>query len=384
MSFSFPSKKRATSGSPKQRSKPNPLSKVHLTPSPGHPVLYDSKPEFKVFQSRSTGPLGVGDLSSVNLPTDDSFMYRNYISTINQQKKNSPLRNLQNSDEKQRLASEPDQIFNITNSAEKTMHNEHIHEELEGMEYGMFNISENPEVNEILKTLEKRFARLEKRLETNEGLVHLHDEMQRLHHMEKRSAMNQESNTLQELQTRLTGLEHKLGILEADLKSHKAGIDYKLDDFTKKIEQYLDKFVSTTSALAQKFDSLVSVKDSENNSAKEKLEEVEGKLEKVNEEIREKLKVLYDTVENVGKLTQQTSSVLENEKYNVRRLEDDFLKLLSSSKDASQWSGDVKWLSDEIFALKSRQMNVLNYLNSGNWNGNKEEFGTPQKEDQYN
>ncbi len=182
----------------------------------------------------------------------------------------------------------------------------------------LLTLDENPEINDILLSLEKRFSRLEQRLETNE-LVHLHDEMQRLYHTEEKKGLAQEARSIQEVQSRLTTLEAKLERLEADLKSHKAGLDFKLEDFTHRIEQYLEKFVSTTASLAEKFDALVSIKNNEDTAAKDKFEDIHIKLEKLSEEVRDRLKILYDTIENAGGLAHQTSTALESEKYNMRK-----------------------------------------------------------------
>jgi len=372
-------KHRSTSASPKPRVlQQNPLAKGNLASSMRQPSTFDTKPDFKLYQPRSAGILEVNDLSSVGMPTEDSMLYRQIAPNAGRQYRSPANAGSPPATDIQKMVSEGSQIHNISGEymMKDTSFPAYDQQILEGgmdtAGFGVFSLSDNPEINDVIKTLEVRFSRLEKRLETNENLVHLHDEMQRLNHQEKRNAQVRENNAISEIQSRLGGLERRLEILEGELRSHKIGLDHRIDDFTQNIEKYLEKFISTTTQLGHKFDSLASIKDSENSFIREKIGEVEKKLENIAEEVRERLKTLYDTVENVGKLSHQTMTNLEDEKYNVRKLEDDFLKLLSTSKDMSQSSGDVKWLSEEIHLLKSRQMNIMHFLN----------FGTPN-EDPY-
>jgi len=382
------SKKRSTSASPKPRVvQPNPTIKTSLASSMRQSSAVENKPDFKVYQSRNAGVLEVNDLSSVGMPTEDSMLYRQIGHNAGRQYRSPVHAGSPPMGGVRELVSEGSQMHNL--SAEYTVkdtsfppYDQHILDTGTDTVFGVFNLSDNPELNEVIRTLEVRFSRLEKRLETNENLVHLHDEMQRLNHQEKRNALLRENNAISEIQSRLGGLERRLEILEGELRSHKIGLDHRIDDFTHNIEKYLEKFISTTTQLGHKFDSLATVKDSEGNFIKEKIGEVEKKLENIAEEVRERLKTLYDTVENVGKLSHQTSTNLEDEKYNVRKLEDDFLKLLSTSKDMSQSTGDVKWLSEEIHLLKSRQKNILHFLNFGSPSNEIMEIHSSQLKDE--
>ena len=385
MSTAQSSKKRQVSTSSKPRSNQVSLSKISSISHPRPASIVESKPEFKVYQLSSAREETHDDTTAVNFPTEDSYMLKQQASRSSHAQKSPTHVQQQSIRLGQRRVSDPSN--NITDYMIKDVsfpsYNQGLNDDNDAT-LGGFNFSDNPEMNEMLKMLEVRFGRLEKRLETNENLIHLHDESQRLNHMEKRNALAQEELVRHETLNRVSALEHRINHLEDQLRAHKSGVDQKLEDFTRKIEQYLEKFLNTTAHLGDKFDMLANTRDRESTHTKEFVAELGDRLDKVSEDIRDRLQTLYETVENVGKLTNQTASALDSEKYNVRKLEDDFLRLLSASKDMNQSGGDVKWLSEEIFLLKSRQMSILNYLNFGPQNEHSEVYDNSFKERSIN
>lgn len=223
--------------------------------------------------------------------------------------------------------------------------------------------SNQPEMAELVSLLEQRFSKLETRLETNESLIHLHDEMQRLKNQESRNTLIQEEQFINQVNARIGALESKIKLLEEIVQSQKVEIDFKLDEFMKKVEKYLEKFVDNTYHLAKKVESLHQEGDLELKQREEKLAKVDGKVDNLAQEIREKLKAICDTVEDIGKVTETTASSLSVEKENFRKLEQDFFKLLTTCKESNDHAEDYKWLADEISFLKYRQIQLMNLLN---------------------
>ena len=215
-------------------------------------------------------------------------------------------------------------------------------------------------MNEMFYFFESRFAKIENRLETNESLIHLHDEMTRLKGMEAKSSIQQEENFVNEIYLRLSTLEDRIKMLEDSMTGHKVTIDVKIDEFTKKVEGYLQKFIQNTQFLATKFDTMSSKDSEEENKG---YDDMKKRLDEVNQDIKEKLAGVYLSLEEQGKLSTQSLQLVTEEKSNVMRLEDDFIKILSGLKQVNQNRLEFDWLAEEITFLKNKQVQILNYLN---------------------
>ena len=191
--------------------------------------------------------------------------------------------------------------------------------EYDSESFRLLHFDKNIEVGELLFILEERFSKLEKRVETNESLIHLQDEMQRLKRTEVNNNSFQQNNFIKEICIRLDTIENKLKYFEDNLSSFKVDVQFKMEEFTKKVERYLDKFCDNISNLSNKID--------------------------------------------VGRLAEKSDTSMKECKDNLEKLEKDFMKILNSCKEFSESSNDYKWLSEEIALLKYRQMQFLTLLN---------------------
>lgn len=162
------------------------------------------------------------------------------------------------------------------------------------MRYLQFS-SNQAEMNDLISMLEQRFLKIEARVETNESLIHLHDEMQRLKNQESHKTIAQEEHFVNQVNARLGALEAKMKSLEETAQSQRMDMDSKLNDFMKKIDRYLEKFVENTLQLAKKVEILQKEGDSDVKQREERLEDIDLKVNKLTEEIREKLKTVCDT-----------------------------------------------------------------------------------------
>ena len=241
--------------------------------------------------------------------------------------------------------------------------------EIDSESFGLLHFDKNIEVGELLFILEERFLKLEKRVETNESLIHLQDEMQSLKRTEINNNSFQQNNFIKEICIRLDTIENKLKYFEDNLSSFKVDVQFKMEEFTKKVEKYLDKFCDNISNLSNKIDLLpppslpiLHIKKDENDK-EDKIIIIDKKMDNLAEEVREKLKNLYDTVGDVGRLAEKSDTSMKECKENLEKLEKDFMKILNSCKEFSESSNDYKWLSEEIALLKYRQMQFLTLLN---------------------
>lgn len=221
------------------------------------------------------------------------------------------------------------------------------------------------EMAELMLILEQRFAKMETRVETNESLIHLHDEMQRLKHQEARNSMSQDEHFVNQVNSRLNALEGRIKSLEEMMQGQRIEIDFKIDDFMRKVDKYLEKFVENTVQLAKKVESLQKEGDADVKHREDKVGTVDTKVDKLAEEIREKLKAICATMDDIGKLSETTATSLGDEKANFRKLEEDFFKLLATCKESNEHAEDYKWLSDEVSYLKFKQVQLMNFLNTG-------------------
>ena len=71
-------------------------------------------------------------------------------------------------------------------------------------------------------------------------------------------------------------------------------------------------------------------------------------------------------------------SSLTEEKENFRKLEEDFFKLLKTSKESNEHAEDYKWLSDEISYIKFKHIQLMNFLNPGGNNTSMNQNNTSQ------
>ena len=218
-------------------------------------------------------------------------------------------------------------------------------------------------MKDVLDFLETRFFKIEQRLETNESLIHLHDEMTRLKTMEAKSSVQQDENFVNEIYSRLSTLESRMKILEDSMTGQKIDIEFKIDEFTKKVEGYLQKFIQNTQYLANKFDTIANNQESEDKNKGDKCDDIEKKFDEIYQDIKEKLAKVDLSLEEQGKLSTQSLQLATEEKDNVMRLEDDFIKILNGLKQVNQNRLEFDWMADEITFLKNKQIQILNYLN---------------------
>lgn len=219
------------------------------------------------------------------------------------------------------------------------------------------------EMAELMAILEQRFYKLEGRIEHNESFIRLQDEMQRLKTQEARSTVFQEGTQLNELNFRISALESKVRVLEEIIQTQRMDVESKLDEFVKRIEGYLERFVENTSQLAQKVESLHRESEDELKLRENRMVEVETKIDQLANEVRDKLKVMCDSVSDFAKMSENTANSLAIEKENFKNLEGDFLKLISSCKESNAAAEDYKWLADEISFLKYRYLQIMNMIN---------------------
>lgn len=224
------------------------------------------------------------------------------------------------------------------------------------------------EMNDLIAMIEQRFLKIEARVETNESLIHLYDEMQRLKNQESHKSIAQEEYFINQVNARLGVLEAKIKALEETAQVQRVDMDLKLNEFMKKIDTHLEKFVENTLQLAKKVEVFQKDGDSDIKQREERMNSIDSKVSKLTEEIREKLKAICDTVGDVGKLSEKTSKSLSDEKDIIKKLEEDFFKLITTCKESNEHVENYKWISEEISYLKFKQTQILDHIKSSGHN----------------
>ncbi len=206
--------------------------------------------------------------------------------------------------------------------------------------------------------LAQRVGKLESRLDNNEGLVKLSEEIVRLKDEELGTEATIRQQKLSELEIRIGKLEKRMGSVELRFGELDERIKLGVDEVRKRQDQSM-KRAEVTEFMLKKFEIIQNTLE---QNERKLTGLVEKRMEDLAVEADHKLVEVVNTVDDAGHLVKELNEKVAANAEGLEKLEGEMLQLMKLLNEQSIKTQNVQWMHDELMAIKKRELQIINLL----------------------
>ena len=223
-------------------------------------------------------------------------------------------------------------------------------------EKSMVSSSKLPEDESYI--LQQRLAKLESRLDNNEGLVKLSEDIVRLksEELENEAKIRQEKQA--ELETRIARLEKRMDTIESKFGELEEKMHVSLDEIKKRQEASM-KRTDITDFMLKKFEIIQNTLE---QNEKKLLGVIDKRVEDIGSETDHKFMEIVNTVDEAGHLVKELSEKASANSEALEKLEGELLQMMKALNEQGIKTQNIQWMHDELMTIKKRELQIINLL----------------------
>eukprot|EP01022_Parablepharisma_sp_SALTPOND_P035426 TRINITY_DN952_c1_g1_i2.p2 TRINITY_DN952_c1_g1~~TRINITY_DN952_c1_g1_i2.p2 ORF type:complete len:758 (+),score=63.41 TRINITY_DN952_c1_g1_i2:102-2276(+) len=203
-----------------------------------------------------------------------------------------------------------------------------------------------------------RIAKLETRLDNNEGLVKLSEEIVRLKEEELENESKIRHEKYVELEARIGRLEKRMDKVELKFGGLEEKMKVGLEEIKKKQELSM-KRTEITDFMLKKFEI---IQNTFEQNEKKLAGLIEKRVEEMTSETDHKLMEIVNTVDEAGHLVKELSEKASANAEGLEKLEGELLNMMKALNEQSIKTQNIQWMHDELMTIKKRELQIINLL----------------------
>ena len=207
---------------------------------------------------------------------------------------------------------------------------------------------------ELMQQVEK----LEARMNNNEGLVKLSEEIVRLKSGELETEVRIRGEKLSELEIRIMKLEKRMNDIETSFGALEEKVKVGLEEI-KKSQELTMKRTEISEFMLKKFEIIQNTLE---QNEKKIMGVIDKRTENIGLEVDNRLNEIINSIDETGSLVKEVAEKVTANVESLEKLEDEMLTMMKALNEQAIKLQNVQWMHDELMTIKKRELQIISLL----------------------
>jgi len=204
----------------------------------------------------------------------------------------------------------------------------------------------------------QQVEKLEARMNNNEGLVKLSEEIVRLKSGELETEVRIRGEKLSELEIRIMKLEKRMNDIETSFGALEEKVKVGLEEI-KKSQELTMKRTEISEFMLKKFEIIQNTLE---QNEKKIMGVIDKRTENIGLEVDNRLNEIINSIDETGSLVKEVAEKVTANVESLEKLEDEMLTMMKALNEQAIKLQNVQWMHDELMTIKKRELQIISLL----------------------